>query len=883
MSWLSTYILDHAEKSFLIENNNLKQVEYEEFIIEKDNGDYYDSYRIYESETKTDRTSDLNKKYENKEKYKGFIISFYNEQFLDNNEKYEKINAFIDDLKNLKVTHKMIDKKMLKTGIKTYERTRESTLDGSLLALHTNTKNAHIHLMIDLKQHWGKNYYSLKKELNLLCEKYDLISTDNTFSQYRNDKDYKEYKEIESSLKKFSWSLTKKDPTTEEQKQKLIKSLSEKRTRSGKPKTVFLTNIEEQLQKYINLGGSTSHSINIKEQLQNKLNVNIILDFSTRKEDTNADVIYKEGTMIDVVDNVYYTACRSAVIPFIYKEEVRELKEKSEQGRISFSEKKYLESLVWIFRNRRIVMSENGKYTISQKFSEKNYLQMRANLEADLLLSENYTSESEMIEVGFHRKSIKNEHGKSETKWYIEGFDVTETIKNHVGKNGLFGYFCKNSYEKIQKEANLLQYQFSDNMNEELKVTLLEKVFHNNGIETRTKTDNYSSIFVNTVQELYNQKKIDYDIASLIMSKYSETKKAKIKLQGYTKDEVTTKKVFINSEEELELMKRIDLVALAEKEGFRINKNKTSPNWLRLDRNGEKIMIFRGSEGYYLYKDFGNDKVGTVIDFVQNIVLNSSSNLGEVRKYIRLNMNVQRIETKEINIVLSSEEKSKIEIARWLYEEISLVEKDSDYMRYRGLQGSYKVLNGNYVVFPMKDDTGVFCGITGYKQKEYEQGKIINTGKKNYGKKGFVIFGNTKAPKEIILVESVIDGLSHQKLYADEIKDALYISFEGSHSRVKLKKLLEKKISEYNIESVVCAFDNDIQGNLFDIEILDSIGKEKIKIERPLDGKDWNELLVIQLRKENNLEEILRKSIELSEVPYLQDQYEYNDRQKNEI
>ena len=104
----------------------------------------------------------------------------------------------------------------------------------------------------------------------------------------------------------------------------------------------------------------------------------------------------------------------------------------------------------------------------------------------------------------------------------------------------------------------------------------------------------------------------------------------------------------------------------------------------------------------------------------------------------------------------------------------------------------------------------------------------------NKGQMNFLKYQNESNPSQIFLFESVIDLLSYRTL--NPSKKGMFVSVQGSAMANRFNELELDKFSK-----VICCFDNDEQGNRFDLKVK-SICKNAI-IEKSK-GKDFNDDLI---------------------------------------
>lgn len=224
------HILHHDEKTVEIKDNNYKELDEEQ--------------REKIKETSYDR-----KNIEN------FVISFDPIQFNSVNDVKEKLEKYIKKLSQHQFKREYTKKYTNKSNItKEYKYERIATMNNSLISIHLNTNNPHIHVIFNKKdkdKSFGKNYSTLKKELNKIDNELNIITTlskDKEQASIKN-RDFK-FKSLEKELTKFSWALEKN-----------------KNMNNFKSKEITLSNIKEKLNEYVQNNGSYSFAEKIKNKL----------------------------------------------------------------------------------------------------------------------------------------------------------------------------------------------------------------------------------------------------------------------------------------------------------------------------------------------------------------------------------------------------------------------------------------------------------------------------------------------------------------------------------------------------------------------------------------------------------------------------------------
>ena len=224
-----SHILDHDEITMKIENNIAIELE--------------------ENERRDFKTL----KYD-REKIENFIISFDGIQFENEKETKKKIMNFIDKFTEEKLSRTYNKKYTNKNNIeKIYTYERLGTLNNSLISIHLNTDNPHLHLVFDKKEtdkSFGKYYSVLQKSINKIANDLGLVTTLNR--EINKEKDF-ELDKLQKDLKKFSWAL--------------------KNNKELKGRTfgqVKLKNVCIKLNEFIEKKGSYTFAEKIKKDLEDK-------------------------------------------------------------------------------------------------------------------------------------------------------------------------------------------------------------------------------------------------------------------------------------------------------------------------------------------------------------------------------------------------------------------------------------------------------------------------------------------------------------------------------------------------------------------------------------------------------------------------------------
>ena len=300
---------------------------------------------------------------------------------------------------------------------------------------------------------------------------------------------------------------------------------------------------------------------------------------------------------------------------------------------------------------------------------------------------------------------------------------------------------------------------------------------------------------------------------------------------------------------ELETFKTtIDIRGYAAAHGY-VDDHKASWKSGKVMRHpsGDKIVVRRGSKGYYLWISNRNQRKGTIIDFVHYLNGGSATgrmDIGTIRKELRPWIGKPPVDVPSYApLVEIRKDRVKMETA---YAEMRDATEGHPYLeRQRTLPaslltsdrfaGRIRIDGRGNAVFPHFDAEG----LSGYELK-------------NVGFTGFAA-GGTKAlwlsqefPDDTCLVfsESGIDGLSHAALFPDD--HARYASIGGGLSDQQLE-IIRAAIARMPFGSrIVAAFDADEAGRRYAEAVrhaFELVGRSDLSFEmqEPESFKDWND------------------------------------------
>ncbi len=306
-------------------------------------------------------------------------------------------------------------------------------------------------------------------------------------------------------------------------------------------------------------------------------------------------------------------------------------------------------------------------------------------------------------------------------------------------------------------------------------------------------------------------------------------------------------KVRENRLDELEQFKtQISLPSYMAQQGYELSRHESSRASVVMRKENEKLVITTDQDGHGVYFNVhdANDN-GSIIDFVQR---RQHLNLGQVRKELRPQIG-REIENKTYYKPQSSTKN----LQKISYDLAGMESTTTHpYLESRGISsaimgedrfhGTIRIDGRGNAVFPHYDR----AGLVGFEAKNSGF-----TGFSKGGEKGLWHTNNLTKAREIIIVESAIDALSHAERYQDEGK-AAYVSIGGQLSDKQLESLQSLLESSARRQQVVTlGTDNDKAGNIL-AEKIRAMAPEELETRRefPDHGKDWNEDL--QEQQKNN-------------------------------
>lgn len=290
-----------------------------------------------------------------------------------------------------------------------------------------------------------------------------------------------------------------------------------------------------------------------------------------------------------------------------------------------------------------------------------------------------------------------------------------------------------------------------------------------------------------------------------------------------------------NSAAELEAMRRIDFIRLAQDMGYRVDTRESTKGSVKL-RNGADVVIAQpGPDGAWNYFSTGDDRDnGGVIQFVRH---RRGGTLGDVRQFLR-----PYLDGSSDSVSAPAPEPMERERDHTAARQAWMAAKAvvPPYLQQRGIERiTIEALandevrqdqRGN-VLFAHRDQNG---NLVGFEVK----GKTWS-GFANGGQKTLAIFGTPEArrqPARIVIVESGIDALSLGQM--EQRRDTLYVSTGGAMGRRTLEEL-RRLAARHPTAKLFLGFDNDEAGHKLAERVVANLGRvpERLQPQR----KDWNE------------------------------------------
>ena len=297
----------------------------------------------------------------------------------------------------------------------------------------------------------------------------------------------------------------------------------------------------------------------------------------------------------------------------------------------------------------------------------------------------------------------------------------------------------------------------------------------------------------------------------------------------------------------------INLAEYLQSHGFVLDSKKSTNKTAVLKQGDDTLLVSRNENGHYLYFDVNSGKGGTIIDFIQST---KSLSLGQVRKELRACTSPttptpffsQSPQSSAKHLEKSSKTEQEQAIVNERFK--ALKPLNPSYLNSRGITqiderfSNVRTDERNNTCFPHYSG-GRVCG--------WEVKNNDFTAFSKGGTRNLYVTTNFKTAKEVVIVESGIDALSHAQLFNTDNSTA-YISIGGQLTERQLN-VLAKNLSD---KEVTIATDNDLAGFEFANKIKLSI--HHAKRETP-NLKDWNDdLRAEQQAQQEQLERAATRS-----------------------
>lgn len=415
----------------------------------------FQTFKVSEREsielTELEREKFKGTKY-NRNDIENFIVSFDPIQFKSFEAMKENVKNYIDKLSKHNFSRTYNKTYTNKNGEdKIYNYERIGTFENSIISVHLNTDNPHIHIIFNKKskdKSFGKNYSTLKRDLNKFDKELNVITTSSR-DKFEDGKDIS-FKQLENELTKFSWALEKN------------KSMS-----SFKTKSISLENIEIKLNEYISKNGSYNFALKIKNTLFEKGYINDITLQKSKEQIYLSKQI--ENNNYRNISIKFMQDCKKSKPMNI---EIRNFIKAENKNDFEVSLK---EKLLDIYKDSNFTYSHDMKeknidikklniYDNELKKSLETYEKEKyLNIKNTKYLSEQFLKK-ELSSINYNYKSFEEESKKS--------------ISKHIFENN-FEYMkdvCKtNNLENIQQEIKELNQELSDKYVKMISEKILEE------------------------------------------------------------------------------------------------------------------------------------------------------------------------------------------------------------------------------------------------------------------------------------------------------------------------------------------------------------------------------------------------------------------------
>jgi len=536
---LGAYILDHDEKSFLIQGKRLQKIEYENDTIQvngeeknelldrthKDYIDYKFSFEELNFDEKKEAVEKLEMvaadiaqiEIENPHRQtwgKNFRVDKSFDK-LSASQKKAKIQELVNNKYSEKITIRDWKrdqdgwgKEIVRVKLqKTYKQTEK--LNDSIISIHTKSRDEalhgqsnynvkpHLHITLDKNKRFGKNFCYLRKEINNVLKKHNITASHNLEVKQKN-KDYNEYRILKDRLSAFSWVLNKHDDS------RLIRQQLNSYRRNDK--CVRLDNIENKINRYLELDGSYDFARKIQINLKEKLNTEIKI--KKPKEYIKAENQIKNEEYEKIINTVRKKAITSQKISEKYKEFT---KETLKNDNVDIKKAITAQTIKEVVKNRGYYYDQNFKKQMNkkrinqvcnkqiEKLKQIKKQQILKNIKERKYISQkNLRKDLKIANI----EDIKEIADTSQAAIIFQGLE--KHISNKLPRETLLEIESPDDIkEKVTElEKNNSDLTISENWKDKLSQKIYDKYFKENKIDKVNKLKNKNKNIRNKVSQI---------------------------------------------------------------------------------------------------------------------------------------------------------------------------------------------------------------------------------------------------------------------------------------------------------------------------------------------------------------------------------------------
>lgn len=316
------------------------------------------------------------------------------------------------------------------------------------------------------------------------------------------------------------------------------------------------------------------------------------------------------------------------------------------------------------------------------------------------------------------------------------------------------------------------------------------------------------------------------------------------------------KAMSIHRDQEIARFKsEINLVEYAEANGYVKDKKESSVSSATMRRGDEKIVVATDKDGHGIYFNVrDSDDHGSIIDFVQH---RDQLNLGQVRRQLRPWIGEGKDKTvhrKPLDERPPKPQPTSVDLQNvlLLYQQMRPAAGKHPYLETARMLSESTLSDPRFIDRLRIDARGnaVFPHYNAGGLSGYELKNAGFTGFSSGGMKGLWTSSNVGRAKNIVIVESAIDALSHAQLFND--LDTAYVSIGGNPSNEQTE-LIGRFLAKAHARgaSVIIGTDPDEGGDkLADtLRALAPPGMVLTRDEAQIRGEDWNDQLIKKVKK----------------------------------